>query len=216
MRILSINISKPVEIEHRGRKLFTGIYKVPVNKTASVTELGIAGDGQADLENHGGEDKAIYAYSIENYRYWEQALKRPTMSFGQFGENLTVENMPDNRVHIGDIFKIGNTEMQVTQPRVPCFKLGIKMDLQRFPKTFMSSGRVGFYLRVLKKGKIDQNDHITLFKADHNQLSIEEAMLALIKGPRQQQVSTKALAIKALSKAWRDSLEKKLTNKLAG
>lgn len=210
MKVLSINLSKPIEIDYQGRKLSTGIYKNPVNNSVAATKLGLEGDGQADRNNHGGADKAIYIYSIENYRYWEQTLSRSQLPYGQFGENLTVEGMADEQINIGDIFAIGTVRAQVTQPRVPCFKLGIKMEMTKFPKMFINSGRVGFYLRVLKEGVINPHDPVTVVEEDAAKLSIQEAMLALLKGPRRQAVIKKALGIDALSKAWRDDLEKRL------
>lgn len=213
MNLLSINVSKPIEVDYQGKKVSTGIYKKPVDAPVFVTKLGIESDGQADLESHGGLDKAIYAYSVENYRYWEETLQRPEMAFGQFGENLTVENMPDDRIHIGDIFEIGKVRIQVTQPRVPCFKLGIKMEMPTFPKQFMRSGRAGFYMRVLEEGEIDQGNTIRLIRQDPATLTIEQAMLAMLKGPMQLKVIKKALTIEALSKAWKDDLSKRLENR---
>jgi len=212
MQIRSINIAIPKEVEYQGKKILTGIFKKPVKHPVIATKLGLDGDGQADLENHGGFDKAIYIYTLENYRYWEKTLGRSAFTFGQFGENLTVEGMPDERIHIGDIFEIGSTRMQVTQPRVPCYKLGIKMEMPKFLKLFMPSGRVGFYLRVLNGGAINQCDTIQLVKQDQQKLSIREAMLALIDNPHRQEIVKKALAIKALSVAWRTDLERGLTN----
>ncbi len=212
MQVHSINLSKPKEIEYRGQKLLTGIYKIPVAHPVRATKLGLDGDGQADLKNHGGFDKAIYIYTLENYRYWEKALGRPEFALGQFGENLSVEDMPDDHIHIGDIFDIGSVRMQVTQPRVPCYKLGIKMEMPEFLKMFMKSGRVGFYLRVLKEGVINKGDTIKLVKQGEPTLSIQDAMLALLENPQRNEMAKKALAIKALSSAWRSDLERRLNN----
>lgn len=212
MQVRSINLSKPKEIEYQGQKILTGIYKVSVDHPVMATKMGLVGDGQADLKNHGGIDKAIYIYTVENYRYWEKTLGRSEFSHGQFGENLSVKNMPDERIHIGDIFKIGSVRMQVTQPRVPCYKLGIKMEMPEFLKMFMGSGRVGFYLRVLEEGVVNQNDTIELVEQGEHKLSIRDAMLALLDNPQRKVVAKKALAIKALSAAWRSDLERRLKN----
>jgi MOSC domain-containing protein YiiM len=136
--------------------------------------LDLDGDGQADLRNHGGKDKAALAYSIENYEYWREWLGRTDLAHGQFGENFTVEGMTEDRVHIGDVFRVGEAVVQVTQPRVPCFKLALKMQDPDFPDLFLSSGRVGFYLRVLEEGAVGEGDAIELVTADPEGLTVRE------------------------------------------
>lgn len=211
MKLLAISISEPKPVAYKGRQIMTGIFKAPVQHKIRVEFTGLADDGQADRANHGGPDKAIYAYTIENYRYWQKLLHKPTMPYGQFGENFTVEGMPDDQIHIGDIFKVGEAQLQVTQPRVPCFKLGIRMDSPHFPAAFMRSGRVGFYLRVLVEGEVKADDAIERLAQDPVRLSIQEAMNALSKGVEQEAVIRKALRIEALSAAWRRDLEKRLS-----
>ena len=208
MEIVSISISAVRSLEHQGRRAQTGICKEPLSGSVYVSVEGIEGDAQADRENHGGADKAVYAYAVENYRFWEQALDRE-LPYGQFGENLAVSGMTDESVHIGDSFRIGLIEVQVTQPRVPCFKLGMRMQDPGFVRRFHRSGRVGFYLRILKEGPIQAGDAIERLQADPGQLSIQDAMLALNKDPRQQEIIARALSIPALSQAWRDSLSEK-------
>jgi len=208
VEVISISISGLRQLEHQGRKAQTGICKEPVAGPVYVSMEGIEGDAQADRENHGGADKAVYAYAVENYRFWEQALGR-ALPFGQFGENLAVTGLTDDVVHIGDIFRVGAVAVQVTQPRVPCFKLGMRMGDAGFVGRFHHSGRVGFYLRVLQEGALNPGEPIQRLDADPGRLSIQDAMLALNKNPRQQEIIARALAIPALSQAWRDSLEKK-------
>jgi len=208
MELLAISLSGRQTLEYQGRRAETGICKQAVAGPVQATVEGIAGDVQVDRENHGGADKAVYAYTVENYRFWEQALGRP-LPFGQFGENLAVSGMPDEAVHIGDIFRIGPVECQVTQPRVPCFKLGLRMQDPGFVRRFHQSGRVGFYLRVLKEGELKPGDAIERLHGDPGRLNIRDAMLALAKNPRQQEIIRRALDIPALSQAWRDSLRKK-------
>ena len=166
------------------------------------------GDQQADRKNHGGVDKAVYVYAVENYRFCEAELGR-SLPFGQFGENLAVSGMTDDVIHIGDIFSFGAVEVQVTQPRVPCSKLGMRMEDAEFVGRFHFSGRVGFYLRVLKEGMLNLEDNIIRLQADEGGLTIRDAMLALNKNPRQQEIINRALAIPALSQAWQESLKKK-------
>lgn len=208
MRVLAISLSGRQALEFQGRRAETGICKQAVACPVQVGAEGIDGDTQVDRENHGGADKAVYAYAVENYRYWEQELGK-ALPYGQFGENLAVSGMTDDTVHIGDIFRIGEIEAQITQPRVPCFKLGMRMEDLDFVGRFHYSGRVGFYLRVLKAGKLQPGDAIERLHADSGELNIRDAMLALNKNPRQQEIIARALAIPALSQAWRDDLQRK-------
>lgn len=208
MQLLAISVSGLTQVEYQGRQIETGIFKKPVAYPLRVMTTGLDGDGQADLKHHGGVDKAVYVYTVENYRFWEEELGRE-LPFGQFGENFAVSGMLDEQVHIGDIFRIGQIEAQVTQPRVPCFKLGIKMQDPAFVARFLHSGRVGFYLRILREGVVRAGEHIELLEADPGKLCVSEAMLALSKGPRQQEIIRRALGIPALSRAWRLDLEKR-------
>jgi MOSC domain-containing protein YiiM len=208
MELIAISLSGRQTLEFQGRRAETGICKQIVDGPVRVTADGIDGDVQVDRANHGGADKAVYAYAVENYRHWERELGR-ALAYGQFGENLAVSGLTDDLVHIGDVFRIGPVECQVTQPRVPCFKLGMRMEDPEFVGRFHHSGRVGFYLRVLNEGLLTPGDRIERLREDPGQLSVRDAMLALNKNPRQQDIIRRALAIPALSQAWRDSLRKK-------
>jgi MOSC domain-containing protein YiiM len=210
MELLAVSIGQPRYVEHRGRGELTGIYKSPVAGPVAVTPQGLEGDGQADLKNHGGVDKALYAYTLENYRFWEGELGLPELPFGQFGENLTVTGMPDEAVHIGDVFRIGEIVVQVTQPRVPCHKLGIRFELPQFPARFLPSGRCGFYLRVLQTGVLRAGDAIERLREDPARLNLADGMLAIQDGPRQQEIIRRALDVEALSAAWRDDLTRRI------
>ncbi|QFY44001.1 MOSC domain-containing protein [Candidatus Methylospira mobilis] len=209
MKLLSINLGHLQTIRYGKRDVETGIFKNPVDGVHSIGLLGLEGDRQADPENHGGVDKALYFYTMENFRVWEQELGR-TLPSGAFGENFTVSGMPDEAVHIGDIFRVGGITVQVTQPRVPCFKLGIKMQDMQFVTRFLHSGRAGFYARILEPGVAAAGDSIALRVIDPHGLSVKEAMLALIKGDRQQEIIKRALKIPALSLAWQTDLRKRL------
>ncbi len=212
MQIVSINVSKPIDVEYQGKMISTGIFKMPVKTRLKATATGLETDGQADLKVHGGVDKALYAYSVENYPYWAQEFGKAELPYGQFGENLTVDGMTDEVVHIGDTYRIGKLIAQVSQPRVPCYKLGLKVGSSQFPKQFMKSGRVGFYLRVLVEAEIGVGDSIEKLDADPIELSVYQSMLALYKGPQQMQIIDQALQIKALSDAWRIDLAKRREN----
>jgi MOSC domain-containing protein YiiM len=210
VELLAVNLAVVETLEHNGRQVPTGIYKRPVEGSIRATALGLVGDVQVDRENHGGSDKAIYAYTVENYRYWSTVLGQAPFPFGQFGENFTVTAMPDEAVHLGDVFRIGSILVEVTQPRIPCFKLGIKMGDPAFVKAFLHSGRLGFYLRVLEDGEVRAGDDIVRIREDSERLTIRDSALAQVKGPEQKTMIVRALKVPALSQAWRDDLEKRL------
>ncbi|UZR30546.1 MOSC domain-containing protein [Methylococcus mesophilus] len=210
MKIVGISIGSERPIEHAGRRVGTGIFKIPVDHPVRVGRTGIEGDVQVDRENHGGPDKAVYAYSADNYGHWREDLGIETLPYGYFGENLTLAGGGDDKVHIGDKFRAGPVLFQVTQPRVPCFKLGLKVGDNTFPKRFLVSGRVGFYLRVLEEGELRVGDWLECIATDAGGVSVREAMLALVKGSRQQEVISRLLSLDALSEAWRQSLSEKL------
>ena len=145
MKLLSVNVALPREVTVKGATVRTGIFKEPVNRRVQVKTLNLDGDGQADLIGHGGEMRAVLVYSFENYAHWATELRRTDLRFGQFGENFTVEGMPDDEIHVGDRFRIGTAVFEVTQPRVPCYKLGIKMRTEGFYNMLLKHGRPGFY-----------------------------------------------------------------------
>lgn len=165
MKLLSVNVARPKRVRHSGRAVRTSIFKEPVSGRVAVRRRNVEGDEQADLSVHGGPDKAVYAYDIGGYEHWCRELSRE-LPFGQFGENLTVEGMPETEVRIGDIYRVGTALLQVSAPRSPCFKLALKMGLPRFPRAFLASGRTGFYLRVLEEGEIGVGDAIELVSQD--------------------------------------------------
>ena len=172
MRLVSVNVSMPKTVEHLGRKVSTGIFKKPVDGRVMVRRLNVDGDGQADLTVHGGVYKAVYAYALENIGYWRQVLDREDIGYGHFGENFTVEGMLDDQIHIGDIFRVGGAMLQVTQPRVPCFKLEIKMDLPGFSRQFLTSGRLGFCFLVLEEGEVGAGDTFELVESNPEKISV--------------------------------------------
>jgi MOSC domain-containing protein YiiM len=171
MRVLSVNIAQPRTVEFDGRTTTTGIFKEPVAGRVRVTGLTLEGDHQVDRRYHGGANKAVYGYASEHYAGWEEFLggKFPP---GQFGENLTTEGLLEESVYLGDVYCIGSALLQVTQPRVPCFKLGLKMRMPSFPKWFLKSGRLGFYFRVLEEGDVGAGDPIEKVREDGAKVSI--------------------------------------------
>ena len=211
MKLLSVNVSLPKEIPYRGKTITTGIFKEPVKGRVRLRRLNLDGDGQADLDGHGGIYKAAYVYSIENHDYWKGELGRTDFTFGQFGENFTVEEMLEDDIHIGDVFRLGSALVEVTQPRVPCYKLGIKMGLAKFPKMFLASCRVGFYLRVLEEGEVGAGDVFDRAKIDPERMTVREVCHLLYFDPKNLEGARKALRIQALSPGWRGSFEDRLT-----
>jgi MOSC domain-containing protein YiiM len=207
MQVVSVNVSKPKDVVHDGAVVSTGIFKEPVKGRLWVRKLGIEGDGQADLTAHGGPDQAVYAYPVEHYAYWEEQLGRDPLPFGQFGENLSITGIDEASARVGDTLKIGTAVLQVTQPRLPCYKLGIRMGAGKsFPKRFQKSGRVGFYLRVIKEGELAAGDQIERVGVPDSVTIIEFLKVYGSKRPSRRAIS-RVLAAPGLSHAWRTYLE---------
>ncbi len=160
MRLVSVNAGRPRAVPWRGRTVTTAIWKDPVPGRVAVRRLNVDGDAQADLVGHGGEHRALYVYQLESYRYWERVLGRELAGHGVFGENLTVTGLGDDEVRVGDRLAVGSTVLEVTQPRVTCYKVGIRLDEPRMPALLTGHGRPGFYLRVLEEGEIGAGDVI--------------------------------------------------------
>jgi len=207
MQVVSVNVSKPKDVVHDGAVVSTGIFKEPVKGRLWVRKLGIEGDGQADLTAHGGPDQAVYAYPVEHYAYWEEQFGRDPLPFGQFGENLSITGIDEASARVGDTLKIGTAVLQVTQPRLPCYKLGIRMGAGKsFPKRFQKSGRVGFYLRVIKEGELAAGDRIERVDVPDSVTIIEFLKVYGSKRPSRRAIS-RVLAAPGLSHAWRTYLE---------
>lgn len=207
MKLLSINVSKPKEITYKGKQILTGIFKEPTQSPLILRTLNLDGDEQADLEAHGGIYKAVYVYTIENYKYWEQELKRDDFTYGQFGENFTVEDMQDDEIFIGDQFQIGDAIVEVTQPRVPCYKLAFKMNRPDFVKLFLKSGRTGFYLKVLKEGEVHTGDIFNKINTGPEQMTVHEINHLLYFDKTNIAMARRALKIPALSPGWIGSFQ---------
>src|SRR5262245_43495861 len=159
-RLISVNVGLPRDIAWKGRTVHTAIWKDPVRGRCRVQRTNLDGDRQGDLGGHGGEQRAVYVYQIESYRYWQEQRTGNDFVYGQFGENFTIEGLPDDEVCIGDQYRIGDAVFEVTQPRVTCYRLGIRMNEPRMPAMLTSSGRPGFYLRVLEPGDVGAGDAI--------------------------------------------------------
>jgi MOSC domain-containing protein YiiM len=174
MKILSINVSEPQKVVFNGKELITSIYKKPVSNKVAVSSQGIEGDRQADLTVHGGYDKAVYAYSYAHYQIWSEKLNSNFTEYGLVGENLTIDDFNEGDINIGDQFKINECLLQVSQPRIPCYKIGIKLNSRDFPRMFSQSGLLGSYLRVIHDGEITPGDEIQKVHAEDNSMSIKD------------------------------------------
>ena len=207
MRLLALNVGLPQEVEWRGQQVRTGIWKHPVEDRRIVRRLNVDGDGQADLVGHGGEQRAVFVYQIEAYRYWEEQLGRDDFDYGQFGENFTVEGLPDEEVSVGDRYRIGSAVFEVSQPRVTCYKVGIRLGEPRMPALLTGHGRPGFYLRVLQEGEVGAGDAIEKLADGPGRLSVREVSNLLYLPGHSTNALERALAIPALSPGWRASFE---------
>jgi len=207
-KLLSIQVGRPRLVEWRGRTVSTGIFKEPVHGPVMMRTLNLDGDRQADLSVHGGAQKAVYVYPGEHYVPWREELPEVELPWGAFGENLTIEGLLEDDVHIGDRFRIGEAEVQVTQPRTPCFKLGIRFGDPDMVSRFLKSRRSGFYLSVLREGRIEAGEPIELLDADPNHVTIAE-MNRLFLGERDDDALARALRVEALPEGWKVHLRRR-------
>ena len=206
-RLLSVNVGLPRDIAWKGRTVHTAIWKEPVRGRCRVGRLNLDGDGQGDLAGHGGEQRAVFVYQIESYRYWQEQLKRTDFVHGQFGENFTIEGLPDDAVCIGDRYRIGSALFEVTQPRVTCYRVGIRMNEPRMPALLTSSGRPGFYCRVLQPGEVGAGDDIVKVGEATERMTVAEINALLYSPNHPRDRLERALRIDALSPGWRSSFE---------
>ncbi len=206
-RLLSVNAGLPRDIEWKGRTVHTGIWKDPVRGRCGVGRLNVDGDGQGDLAGHGGEQRAVFVYQIESYRYWQEQLKRTDFVYGQFGENFTIEGLPDDAVCIGDRYQIGTAMFEVTQPRVTCYRVGIRMNEPRMPALLTSTGRPGFYFRVLQEGEVGAGDEIVKVGEAEERMTVAEINALLYSPDHTRDRLERALRIEALSPGWRSSFQ---------
>lgn len=211
MKVLSVNAGLPRQVVSSDQAVTTGIYKFPVRQRVKVKKLNIEGDAQADLSVHGGPNKAVYAYPSEHYEYWRHELPGVEMPWGAFGENLTLTGLLESDAHIGDRFRVGTAILMLTQPRLPCYKLGIRFGRRDMPERFLSSRRTGFYFAVVEEGEVGEGDGVELIHQDVNKLSVSGLIHLLYDhGPQNPELFDKALNVSALSPSWRGRLLKRL------
>lgn len=210
MKLVSVNVGLPREVSFNGGTVATGIFKQAVPGPIRVGRLNLAGDAQADLSVHGGPYKAVYAYPAEHYDYWHGELAENELPWGMFGENLTTEGLNESAVRIGDRFRVGTAELTVTQPRVPCYKLGIRFGTQAMVKRFLNSRRTGFYFAVAQEGEIDRGDKIELIARDANSLSVADVFRLYAFDTDDRQNLRRAAELEALPSSWRGYFQEQL------
>lgn len=204
MKLLSINVGLPREVLWKGKKVTTGIFKEPVEGAVMLRQLNLEGDRQADLTVHGGEDKAVYVYPSEHYTYWREKLPDIDFTWGNFGENFTVEGMKEDYICIGDQFCIGNAIVMVTQPRLPCYKLGIRFNRPDMVKLFLSSRRTGFYLSVVKEGMVNRGDKITDLHRSTHGVTVSDITRLYAFDRDATESMERILEVEALPESWRE------------
>jgi MOSC domain-containing protein YiiM len=212
MKLLSVNVGLPREIEWRGKLVRTSIFKKPVLGRVRVAQLNLEGDQQSDLSVHGGIDKAVYAYPSEHYPFWHGELTGIDLLWGVFGENFTTEGLIENMVRIGDRIRVGSAEFVVTQPRMPCFKLGIRFNRPDIIKRFLQSGRTGFYFAVVKEGEVTAGDVIQLLKQDEQGITVADVVNLYRQDASNQDLLRRVSELPSLPNSWREYFRKRLWN----
>ena len=212
-RLVALNVGLPRDVVWRGRTVHTGIWKVAVDGPRMVRRLNVEGDGQGDLAGHGGEQRAVFVYQLDSYRYWECELSRDDFVYGQFGENFTVDGLNDDEVCIGDRYRIGAAVFEVSQPRVTCYRVGIRMDDPRIPAMLVSHNRPGFYLRVISEGEVRAGDDILKVASGPEAMTVAEVDGLLYLPGHSREGVQRALRIPALSLGWQSSFRALLEEK---
>ncbi len=203
--LLSVNVGMPKDVSWHGKTVHTGIWKEPVAGPRMVRRLNIDGDGQGDTKGHGGEQRAVFVYQVQSYEYWQRHFGRDDLSYGNFGENLTVDGLPDAEVCIGDRYRIGEAEFEVTQPRVTCYRVGMRLGEPELPALLVSHHRPGFYMRVITEGRIQAGDPIVKTRTGPGALSVADTDALLYLPDRDRAKLQVALTIPALSPGWQGS-----------
>lgn len=216
MKIISVNVGLPRLVVSNKQTVSTGIYKTPIENRVMLRTLNLDGDRQADLTVHGGPSKAAYAYPAEHYSYWRDELPGMELPWGMFGENFTTEGLNESTVNIGDRFRVGSAEVMVTEPRLPCYKLGIKFGRTDIIKRFLVSGRTGFYFSVQREGEVGAGDEIELIGRDENNITVADIHRLYVRSkgnnsdPGNIRMIQRAIAVDALPESWRDHFRQRL------
>ncbi len=210
MKLLSINVGQPKIVMVNENIVTTGIFKEPVDGHVKLKKHNLEGDRQADLTVHGGETKAVYVYPSEHYKFWREELAEMSLPFGMFGENFTTEDLFENEVFVGDKFRVGTAEVMVTEPRLPCYKLGIKFGRRDIIKRFMQSRRTGFYLSVVKEGEVGAGDSFELLQRAENSITIADVVRIFAFEKDDIETLRRALQVGDLHEGWKQTFEKQL------
>ncbi len=209
-RLVSLNVGLTREFEWQGKTVTTGIFKAPVEGSIRLDSLNLNGDAQADLTVHGGIDKAVYAYPVEHYQYWRSELPEVDFTYGIFGENLTISGLLEDEVNIGDRFGLGSVKLIVTQPRMPCYKLGLRFNRSDMVKRFLKSQLTGFYFRVLQEGEVETGDELKLISRDEHQVTVADLTRLYVNKERDLELLQRAVEVEALPASWRDYFQKQI------
>ena len=213
MKLISLNTGLPRDVRWRGRIVTTGIFKQPVAGRVALRKLNLDGDRQADLTVHGGEYKAVYCYPLAHYEYWKKELPGRELPMGSFGENFTADVPPEDSVHLGDRFAVGSAELVVTQPRLPCYKLGVRFQSDDMVKRFMVSGRTGFYFAVTREGDVGAGDEMKMIARDANAVPVSEiTRLYIAKRFDEDDLASvrRALLVSALPESWKEHFRERV------
>ena len=213
MRLISVNVGQPRDVVVKGKQVRTGIFKEPVDGRVPLRTLNLEGDRQADLSVHGGPSKAVYVYPSEHYQYWRKELPGMSLPWGMFGENFTTEGLLEDQVRVGDRYRIGSAEVMATEPRLPCYKLGIRFGREDIIKRFLQSGRTGFYFAVLSEGEVGAGDPIEVIGRDDGRVTIPDIVrLYLIKryDRTDEERVRRAIQVEALPESWRGHFQERL------
>ena len=203
MKLISLNVALPRQVNFRGEVVNTGIFKEPIQRRVKLRKLNLDGDKQADLTVHGGIDKAVYSYAKEHYEFWRKDLQDMSLSWGMFGENFTTEGLFEESVNIGDTFQIGTTRVIATQPRMPCYKLGVKFGRMDIIKRFLASGLTGIYFKVLQEGEVGVGDEIKLINRDQNNVTVRDIVRLYTVNREDVKTMERAVKVKDLPNGWR-------------
>src|SRR5215213_10306919 len=212
MKIISLNVGRPRLVVWDGQPVSTGIYKAPVRGRVMLRTLNLDGDRQADLTVHGGPTKAAYVYPAEHYGYWQGELPGMDLPWGMFGENFTTEGLDESTVNIGDSFRVGAAEVMVTEPRMPCYKLGIKFGRMDFLKRFLASGRTGFYFSVGREGEVGAGDEVELLGRDKNNVTVADITRLYSRDREDFDTMRRAIGVEALPDKWRQHFMRQLSD----
>jgi MOSC domain-containing protein YiiM len=219
MKVLSVNVGLPRKVLFNGQTITTAIFKDPVKGPVMLRKINLDGDKQADLTVHGGADKAVYSYPVEHYDYWRKQYPNIDIIWGMFGENFTTEGLMEDTVNIGDQVQIGSAKLVATQPRMPCYKLGVRFGIMEIIRRFLSSGRPGIYFKVLKQGEVKTDDKIEIIEKDKNNVTVKDIVRLYINRDHVDNIETmrRAIKISALPEGWKyefqqniEQLEQKL------